>query len=528
MRPETICLPSSRIATRVHLSYTSRSSAAITSLYAAATLLNSTLACGCGSESPSPQVAAPLTAPDAGADASGDSGDAAPETGVDAAPDAVPLAGYPAVHATLPRVETFGGPVLRAPNVIPVFFSDYSLQPQIEQFLSQLEGSSYWTATTGEYGVGALRVASSVVVTDAPPPSIGSADVASWLAGYLGAGQAGWPPIDDNNIYVVFYPRATSISVPNGMTSCKDFGGFHSEGFAGRGTQGAADGGAQPVEAGDETQMDASEGGASDADAISAADGAYSDVTTDDAESAVAVAVGPRFVFAVIPRCTSFNSLSGIDDVTGAASHELVEAATDPFTVTDPAYSHVDYDHLAWDAYLGGSELADMCMSETVDRLNRPLVGDFMVQRTWSNRAAELGQDPCVPGIADVYINGAPDFDDAVVVPNPGSKNFPNLVTMGAYVPVAESRTIDVRLFSTAPTPDWSVRAEELIAPEASATLKFSWDKLSGNNGDVFKLTITRTATGPDGGSAIFLQSYRTSADRRTVSGNLWAGLITE
>jgi hypothetical protein len=417
---------------------------------------------------------------------------------------------------------------LGAPKIIPVFFSDDLLQPQIEQFLGQLEGSSYWIATTGEYGVGALRVASSIVVTDSPPPSIGSADVASWLAGYLSAGQAEWPPVDDNNIYVVFYPEATTISLPNGMTSCIDFGGFHSEGFAERGAKGDADSGTEPVEAGDGTQMDANEGGGSEADTISAADGASSDATNVDAQSGVAAAVGSRFVFAVIPRCTYFNSLAGIDEVTGAASHEIVETATDPFTVTDPAYAHVDYDHLAWDAYLGASEVADMCLSETVDRVMRPLVGNFMVQRTWSNRAAELGQDPCVPPVADVYINGAPDFDEVVEIPNPGSKDFPNLVTMGAYVPVAESRTIDVRLFSTAPTPDWSVRAEEQIAPGASATLQFSWDKLSGNNGDVLKLTITRTATGPDDGTAIFLQSYRPIGDGQTVSGNLWAGLITE
>ncbi|HXN32455.1 MAG TPA: hypothetical protein VN894_11355 [Polyangiaceae bacterium] len=519
---------------------------------ATTTMLGAIVACSSATESPSAPDAGPAWAeagpdspaeaaaessgPDAGADAISDAAadaisDAAADAVSDAAADAVSLAGYPATHASLPTVETAGGPVLSAPNIIPIFFGGDSFQPQIEQFLSQLQGSSYWTATTSEYGVGALRVGSSIVVADAPPPSITPAGIASWLAGYLDGTHAEWPTNDGKNIYTVFYPASTTITQSNGTTSCTDFAGFHAEGFERGDAGGGADGGTTFVEAGGDAGVDANDDGATDDATVADSaigDAASPDVASSDAASAVVAPLGTPFVFAVIPRCPTVQNLTGIDAVTLPISHEMIEAATDPFTQTSPAYYHVDFDHLAWDLYLDGSELADMCLAETSDRIARQLVGNFMVQRSWSNRAAELNEDPCVPSIADTYINGAPEFDEAVGVANPGNKNYPNLVTMGGRIPVGQSRTISVRLFATAPTTDWSVRAVEKIAPGASSTLAFSWSKLTGNNGDVLKLTISRTAAGTNGGTPIFLQSYRPTGVGQRVSGDLWLGVITD
>ena len=41
-------------------------------------------------------------------------------------------------------------------------------------------------------------------------------------------------------------------------------------------------------------------------------------------------------------------------------------------------------------------------------------VGDFMVQRTWSNAAAKAGHDPCVPAPATPYIAAEPMFTESV------------------------------------------------------------------------------------------------------------------
>ena len=74
---------------------------------------------------------------------------------------------------------------------------------------------------------------------------------------------------------------------------------------------------------------------------------------------------------------------------------------------------------------------------------------------------------------------------------------------------VGQPKTISVRLFSTAPIPDWYVSVRQLLGTTgAPTTLRISLDKSTGNNGDILKLTITRTANGPAfGGTVIDLVS---------------------
>jgi hypothetical protein len=134
-------------------------------------------ACSGGEGSPS----APASCLDGGG-----SGDANGNADADATPGPPPDGSFlPAIHAELPRVENRGGPVLDAPVVVPVFFANDSMQAQIEQFLTQLAGSAYWSATTGEYGAGALQVAPSIVLPDAAPDAVTDVQIQATLAGYL-------------------------------------------------------------------------------------------------------------------------------------------------------------------------------------------------------------------------------------------------------------------------------------------------------------------------------------------------------
>jgi len=423
------------------------------------------------------------------------------DAGLEASDGSTPaVAGYPAPHPSFPRVETNGGPVMISPNVVPVFFANDPVEGQVEQFLAQLAGSSYWSATTGEYGVGPLTVAPSIVVTDVAPESITSAQVSAWFAGYLDGTHAAWPTVGPNNVYVVFYPQATSVVQANGSTSCVDFGGYHAEGHTGADEDGAA--------AGD----DGGEAGA-------------------DAEGVP----GQAFVYAVIPRCASFNTLTGIDSVTAALSHELIESATDPLAATAPAYRYIDFDEAAWaigggDRELFLDEVGDICeAAESPDRIFRPLVGGFTVQRTWSNHAAAADLDPCVPAIPCVYVGAAPEFDDLVLLPNDGG--FPNgVLTTGAKLAIGESQTFDVHLFSMGPTPDWYVTVyQELPAAGAAPTIRAELDRPTGNNGDVRRLTITRIAGGPAyGGTVVFLTSSPAPPPATGLpdSYNAWFGFI--
>ncbi len=413
-------------------------------------------------------------APAADANATTDSAaptDAATDSAAPTDTDATVATWEPAAHASLPQVQTFGGPVLLAPKVIPVFFANDPLQSQIEQFLAELVGSAYWTATTSEYGVGALQVAPSIVVSDAVPSAITDAQIQSFLAGYLDGTHPQWPAITANHVYVVFYPQATTITDSAGI-SCQAFGAYHNQSGQSQSGEGV-DGGIAP-DGVDEGGTDAGPDGASSA-------------------------VGPSFVYGVIARCASFNGLTGIDHVTAATSHELIESATDPSGYA--SFSFVDFDHLAWNyngsEYLG-SELADMCLnSEAEAKINQRMVGNFMVQRSWSNQAAEANQDPCVPPIAAAYFNSAPDLDDTFFTPYPDDPTALLVPTTGVSVPLGQSRTITLHLFSTEKTPDWYVGEGEYYGADAGPSLSFAFDKPSGNNGDIIHLTLTRTATGP-------------------------------
>ena len=137
-----------------------------------------------------------------------------PDAGADAGPLPVPAA---------PQVQDQGGPVLASPRVVPIFFANDSEQSKVEDFLKQLAASTYWTATTSEYGVGPLTIGSSVVSADSPPKTIDTAGIEAWLAPY--AQNAG-----ANDVFAIFYPASTTVSDPKFGSSCTDFYGFHEQG----------------------------------------------------------------------------------------------------------------------------------------------------------------------------------------------------------------------------------------------------------------------------------------------------------
>lgn len=101
-----------------------------------------------------------------------------------------------------------------------------------------------------------------------------------------------------------------------------------------------------------------------------------------------ALRLGGRVVaYAVVPRCGDEAQL------TATASHEIVEAATNP----DPARRGFAFQGGSADGGFtaAGLEPVDPCGLITLDR-HRTTAAGFTVQRAWSNRAAELGRNPCL------------------------------------------------------------------------------------------------------------------------------------
>jgi hypothetical protein len=380
----------------------------------------------------------------------------APEQ-ADAPPDS--SAFVEATHPSQPSVSNSGGTVLTAPLVVPVFFpNDTTYQQQLETFLTALASAQqpYWNTISHEYGVGALTIAPSVIATETPPTT--DADLQTLVSSHAG-GTGGWPAATPNTIYAVFLPDGVTLTMGGG-TSCVDFGGYHAE---------------------------------------------------------VSTSAG-SVVYAAMPRCTMSTKFPGLQYITIATSHELLEASTDPHPFNSPAFNYVDDEDTIINL-MPGAELGDMC--EVQRAAYQPLVGTFMVQRTWSNASAAAGHDPCVPVLTTPYVEAAANLADITL--SAGGQSF---VTRGVQVPVGTSQDVEVDLYSDAPTASFDVVAYDVAsmyqkqAPELELTL----DKSSGNNGDKLHLTVKRLAQSSQFGVSEFVLQTQVNG----VAVGVWWGLASQ
>jgi len=275
----------------------------------------------------------------------------APDAGVEAS---APEAGFsPAEHPPAPIITSSGGSVLASPKVVVVTFSNEPFASDLETFAQTLGSSSYWAATTGEYGVGPLAYAGAVHV-DAPPATTMSTDaLESWLASELDGTHPEFPSYDPSTIYAIVMPKGAGIQV-DGAPPCASSPAYHYE----------IDSGAQHI------------------------------------------------VYAAINRCDPLFGLSGIDYLTAGLSHELVEASTDPLYISAPAYDGPAAKYTDWNLVTGG-EVADFCTPMN-DVYFKPSDFPFTVQRSWSNAAAAAGHDPCVPAFAGPYFAAVPVLPDTL------------------------------------------------------------------------------------------------------------------
>jgi len=126
----------------------------------------------------------------------------------------------------------------------------------------------------------------------------------------------------------------------------------------------------------------------------------------------------------------------------------------------------------------------------------------FVVQRSWSNKASWLRDDPCVPAVGAVYFVAAPIVSDTVTM---NWYTGPTL-TRGIKLAIGQQRTIDVVLMANGSTGAWTVQANDL-SPSlgGGSTVKLSLDKTTGVAGDVLKLTIDRVGTNGSAGVAPFV-----------------------
>jgi hypothetical protein len=350
--------------------------------------------------------------------------------GGDASNDVDAAIPYPAPHSPMPQAISLGGSVIATPKLVAISFMNDTLQPDIDKFAADLVSSpNYWKGAVGEYGVGAMSQ-SVYHANETPVASLSDADVRAWLTDKI-QNDSTFPKPDASTIYTLFYPKGTDVTSGTGVT-CQAFQGYHD---------------AFPL-----------------------------DATTN-------------VVYAIVPRCPPppVQGVTDADQMTAEASHEIVEAATDPLPSLKPAYITVDPNSHAWELLAGG-EIGDLCGAYP-NVFYVPTGFDHLMQRVWSNANAAAGHDPCQPDAPTPYFNSAPVMGDTIRIQVGGVP----VNTQGVKLQVGASTTIELDLYSDGPTSGpWTVSVLDITSAffGGKPALAFTLDQTTGQNGDKLNLTI--------------------------------------
>jgi hypothetical protein len=412
--------------------------------------LLASLAVACGATTDEP---APVTAPAAT--------DPTPAATPAVDPPAPPLdhgapsETYPAFTPAMGQLKHNGGAVLKNPVIVTVTFPGDTNADQLEAFGDAVGAGQYWKDVTSEYAVAAATSGTEhhVRLTDAAPASITDTELATFVATSVGKAEGGWPvPATGNVVYIVYLPRTTTLMLQGKSACSQGVGGYH-----------------------DSTKVN--------------------NVST---------------AYAIVPRC----GYSDFDHITLSASHELAEAATDPYPRSRPAWSGFREEDLAWEFFQQfQSENGDACEFYRDSDLaaNESDVG-FSVQRQWSNASAKGGHDPCVPAIkGSKYFNVTPLALDDIDV-DLSSLGGDITTSKGIKVKVGEPRQIPLGFYSDGALGPWTIKAVSggiAGGRSSSGGVDLELDVTEGQNGQKAYLTITVNTAGKTNSELITIVSTR-------------------
>ncbi len=392
-----------------------------------------------------------------------------------------PSATYPAFPVDVAQVTTGRQQTIHAPVVVTVTWQGDPLASTLEAFGDGIGASSYWAQALGEYGVGAAAsgAADHVRLAPAAPAQITDVEIAQLVQDNAGAtptdAGAAWPAPTAETIYAIYLPDGTKLIAANsGVDLCAvGVGGYHDN---------------------------------------------------------VTIA-GNAVAYAVIPHCDEPSANPPVVftdvDIEESASHELAEAATDPFPSTQVhGFQGFDDAHYAWDVWTGlQDELGDACEIFREAFYEEPPPFPYWVQRIWSNAGAAAGHDPCTPRLGlpyyDVTLFPSQTQDISVDLTNAGDTTH---ATKGFRAPVGQSVTFQVGFFSDADTGGpWTLSAvvePVLPMPDVNGAMisngaaTVAIDHATGQNGEKAYVTITPTAPGQLGFQLVVIKStYYADAD---------------
>ncbi len=256
----------------------------------------------------------------------------------------------PTDHPASWDVPNNGGPVLPNAEIYTIVWpGDEALGAQVDQFHSWMLGSTYWTGSLGEYGVGAGTAKGVIVLPTAAPKTIDDSAFGTLIKQSIASGL--FPAPDKNTLFAFIVPKNTTSTL-QGTTGCQEYGGYH-------------------------------------------------------AETQTASHSGVFVPYSVNLQCAGFAAGSAFDGLTDVLSHEAAEAATDPHPYTRPGW--VSYE-VPLGGEIGdlcvGLEVSESAAIDVPDAGTDNL--NYLVTRLYSAKAAADGTtDPCVPAPNHPYFNVA-------------------------------------------------------------------------------------------------------------------------
>jgi hypothetical protein len=325
------------------------------------------------------------------------------------------------------------GGVLATPKVVAMTYDNDTNRAELESFLTAFSKSVAWSAPTMEYGVGALSVSTPIHLTGNAPKTMKDTDAHAILKAHA--------PLDPSTIYTLFLPAGTVIDDGSGSKCCTDYDGYHSDYSTG----------------------------------------------------------GVTAVYSIVCACPGFDGKATTDlqQLTVAAAHETIEAATDPHSKNE-GYSQPDDAHIAWSLVTGG-ETGDMCaFADTAYWIPKDM--KYMAQRSWSNAAAAAGHDPCVGEASSVYYNTIPQLTDSVTLADYG------ITTKSIKIPLGSTATLKLKIYAdTAGAGPFTVSVDDYSGMGYIAVKNPAG---TFNSGDTVSVDITAKSADPNyTGAEIFVVS---------------------
>lgn len=364
-----------------------------------------------------------------------------------------PSGTYPAFTPAMGQLKHNGGSVLKNPVIVTVTWAGDDKADQLEAFGDAVGAGQYWKDVTSEYAVSAAISGEPhhVRIADPAPASMSDTELATFVNTNVAKAEGGWPvPATGNVVYIVYLPKTTTLMLQGKSACAQGVGGYH-----------------------DSTKVN-----------------------------------GVSTAYAIVPRCGS-----QFDRVTLAASHELAEAATDPYPRSRPAWSGFREEDLAWEFFQQfQSENGDACEFYRDSDLG---AGDsdvgFSVQRQWSNASAKAGHDPCVPVYkGEKYFNVTPLALDDIDV-DLSSLGGDIVTSKGIKVKVGEARQIPLGFYSDGALGPWTIKAVSggIAGGRSSGGVDLELDVTEGQNGQKAYLTITVNTAGKTNSELITIVSTR-------------------